>query len=47
MAGQVGLNMIDPKTTSDGTTEGSSDTDTSAETVGSTDTVNDGTSETG
>lgn len=45
MAGQVGLNMIDPKTTSDGTTEGSSDTDTSAETVGSTDTVNDGTSE--
>lgn len=45
MAGQVGLNMIDPKTTSDGTTEGSSDTDTHAETIGSTDTVNDGTSE--
>ncbi len=45
MAGQTGLNMIDPKTTSHGTTEGSSDTDTRTETIGSTDTVNDGTSE--
>lgn len=45
MAGQVGLNMIDPKSTTDGISSGTSDTTSTSQTKGISDTINESFSE--